>query len=259
MTPLSDLMDTIEHEPGVCEDCRTPFQAAIARSPFDPSKIIMRQRRCEACVTAFEVRIAEEERNALLEAAKAQGEAVWEQVCPRMYRLTTEGGLTELEKLKASVTQFDEVLAHPLSYRGLILRGNTGAGKTRTMFRLLRTYHEQKPRPRIVSMSAGEFDRAARDAAGSFTLTKWFDSMATADVLFIDDIGKGRWTASTAGQFWEVVDARSKAARPIFLTTNCSGETLVQSIGLDKDIAEPLLRRLRENCKAIILTQHKTT
>lgn len=251
-------MDTIEHEQAVCEDCSTQFEAAIARSPFDPSKIIMRQRRCEACVTAFEMRIANEERNALLEAARAQSEAVWEQVCPRMYRLTTEGGMTELEKLKASVPQFDEIVGHPFGFRGLILRGNTGAGKTRTMFRLLRRYHETKPRPRIVALSAGEFDRGARDAAGAFTLTRWFESIAEADVLLIDDIGKGKWTPATAGQFWEVVDARSKAARPIFLTTNCSGETLVQSIGLDKDVAEPLLRRLRENCKILVITQSKT-
>ena len=106
----------------------------------------------------------------------------------------------------------------------------------------------------MIAMSAGEFDRAARDAAGRFQLTEWFCRIAEADVLFIDDLGKGKWTAATAGQFWELIDARCKEARPIFFTTNCSGETLVQSLGLNKDIAEPLLRRLRESCKALVLT-----
>lgn len=257
MTPLSDLMDTIEHEPGVCEDCRTPFQAAIARSPFDHSKIIVRQRRCEACVTAFEVRTAEEERKARHEAARAQSEAAWERVCPRAYRTIEEGGLTDPVILARNVPGLQEILDHPLGHRGLILRGHTGAGKTRAMYRLLRRYHTSNPRPKIIALSAGEFDRAARDAAGQFNLTPWFESIATADVLFIDDIGKGKWTPATAGQFWEIVDSRSKAARPIFLTTNCSGDTLVKSIGLDKDVAEPLLRRLREHCKAIVLTQQK--
>jgi DNA replication protein DnaC len=105
----------------------------------------------------------------------------------------------------------------------------------------------------MIAMSAGEFDRAARDAAGKFQLTEWFESLASSDVLFMDDLGKGKWTAATAGQFWELIDARSKEARPVFITTNCSGETLVRSLGLNKDVAEPLLRRLRESCKALVL------
>lgn len=247
-------MDLIEHQTATCEGCGITFEAAIARSPFDASRIIARQRRCEPCVSAFEARIADEERKARQEAARAQSEAVWESVCPKSYRTTDEGGLTDLETLAKSVPKLDEILSHPLGHRGLILRGDTGLGKTRAMYRLLRRYHESQPRPKIIAMSAGEFDRGARDAAGQFKLTEWFESLASSDALFIDDIGKGRWTPATAGQFWEIVDARSKAARPIFLTTNCSGDTLVRSIGLDKDIAEPLLRRLRENCKAIVLT-----
>jgi len=247
-------METIEHITAICEDCREAFEAAIARSPFDSSRIIARQRRCEPCVTAFEVRIADEARKACYEAARAQSEAVWEAFCPKLYRLIEEGGLTDSIRLAKDVAKLYEILSHPLGHRGLILRGDTGAGKTRAMYRLLRRYHETSPRPSMISMSAGEFDRAARDAAGKFQLTEWFSKIANADVLFIDDLGKGKWTPATAGQFWEVIDARSKEGRPVFVTTNCSGETLVRSIGLDKDVAEPLLRRLRESCKALVLT-----
>lgn len=246
-------MNPIEHITAICEDCRQTFEAAIARSPFDPNRIIARQRRCEPCVTAFEVRIADEARKARQEAARAQSEAVWERVCPKLYRTTDEGGLTDPMQLAKDVSKLYDIIGHPLGHRGLILRGDTGAGKTRAMYRLLRRYHDTFPRPSMVAMSAGEFDRSARDAAGRFQLTEWFSSLSESDVLFIDDIGKGKWTASTAGQFWEVVDARSKQGRPIFLTTNCSGETLVSSLGLNKDIAEPLLRRLRESCKALVL------
>lgn len=243
----------VEHEKAICEDCGVEFQAAICRSPFDSRRIFVRQRRCEACVTASEVRIADEDQKRRQDAILRESEAIWEIVCPKNYRSVEEGGITDCKKLENDVEPFQAIVSHPLCHRGLILRGGTGTGKTRSMYRLLRKYHDGKPRPKIVALSAGEFDRQCRDASGHFRLTEWFSNLAQADVLFIDDIGKGKWTAATAGQFWEITDDRTKNCRPIFITTNCSGETLVQSIGLSKDIAEPLLRRLRENCKVIVL------
>lgn len=252
MTPHSD-METMEHETANCEDCGQAFHSAICRSPFDPQRIIVRQRRCEPCIVAFEVRIATEEQKRKEEAFALECEAIWEAVCPKNYRLESENGMTNLEMLQKEVKELPQILAHPYGHRGLILRGGTGTGKTRSMYRLLRSYHVRKPRPRIIALSSGEFDRQARDAQGTFKLTEWFQNIAEADILYIDDIGKGKWTASTASQFWEIVDDRTRNCRPIFITTNCSGDTLVQSIGLSKDIGEPLLRRLRENCKAIVL------
>lgn len=250
-------MENIEHENAICEDCFTPFEAAIARSPFEPEKIIARQRRCEACVDAFDVKIATEEKKRREEAFTLERKASWERVCPKLYRSVEECGQTEIKKLKESVRQYDEILSHKLSHLGLILRGGTGTGKTRTMFRLMRHYHDQHPFPSIIALSSGEFDREARDASGRFQLTEWFSRISEADVLFIDDIGKGKWTAATIGHFWEIVDNRTKNCRPVFITTNCSGETLVQSIGVSKDIGEPLLRRLRESCKVIVMDQNK--
>lgn len=174
------------------------------------------------------------------------------------YRNRLEGGPTDQARVEA-LPSWPEISAHQLGPIGLILRGPTGAGKTRSMFRLLRRYHVSIPRPRIIAMTAGEFDRGARDAAGDFTLSKWFDRLARADVLFLDDVGKGKWTAATAGQFWELVDARTKDGRPIFMTTNLSGRTLVDHLGLGPDIGEPLLRRLRESCKVIVMGEKVNT
>lgn len=250
-------MDTIEHENAICEDCSKPFQAAIARSPFDPSRVIVRQRRCEPCVDAFEVRIANEEQKRRGDAIAAQRKAVWETICPKIYRTIEEGGMTDLNRLKEEAKEFSEILDYPIGHRGLILRGGTGAGKTRVMYRLMKRFHDTIPMPSILALSSGEFDRQARDAAGCWKLTEWFDRLSQVDALFIDDIGKGKWTVATIGHFWEVVDNRTKNCRPIFITTNCSGETLIQSIGVSKDIGEPLLRRLRESCKVIVMGNSK--
>lgn len=266
----------IETEPRNCATCGQVFDRPIFRDPLDPSRILnIVAKHCPRCVEREKDRMAKATAVREHEEREAKLAAAWDRICPPKYRTPLEGGDTDVSILSASLYKsfqpaptgerpppapcFDEIVAHPFGAQGLILRGNTGVGKTRAMFRLLRVYFVSATRPRIVAMTAGEFDRQARDAAGNFTLSDWFQRLAGADVLFIDDLGKGRWTAATAAQFWEIVDDRTKHNRPIFLTTNCTGDTLVASIGLDKDISEPLLRRLRESCKLIVCVRNTTT
>lgn len=247
-----DTTDEITRETANCRTCGREFAAAICMSPFRPGTVLARQLHCDPCVAVEQERQAQGRAAAARERAEREVEEEWARICPMAYRTRLEGGTTDLSRVEA-MPGWGEVSKHALGPMGLILRGHTGAGKTRCMFRLLRLYHVQIPRPRIVALTSGEFDRQARDAAGDFSLTKWFNRLVAADAVFIDDLGKGKWTASTAGQFWELVDARTKEARPLFLTTNLSGDTLVQHLGVGKDIGEPLLRRLRENCKVIVM------
>lgn len=242
----------IEREPAHCRTCGKLFQSAVCRHPMNPEKVLARQLHCDPCVTAEQERIATTAAAARAEAAERDLQAAWERVCPMEYRNRMEGGPTDVERLKRELPQFEEILAHPLGPQGLILRGKTGAGKTRAMFRLLRSYFVRTPRPRIVALTAGEFDRQARDAAGNFTLSAWFKRLVEADALFVDDVGKGKWSPATSAQFWELIDDRTKNGRPIYITTNFSGGRLVQVLGLDGDTAEPLLRRLREHCRGIV-------
>ena len=242
----------IEREPAHCRTCGKPFLSAVCRNPLNPSKVLARQLHCDPCVAAEQERIATTAAALRAEAAERDLQAAWERDCPMEFRAKLEGGPTDLERLARELPQLPEILAHPLGAQGLILRGKTGAGKTRAMYRLLRSYFVGTPRPRILALTAGEFDRQARDAAGNFTLSTWFRRLAEADALFVDDVGKGKWTPATSGQFWEVIDDRTRNGRPVFLTTNFSGDRLVQVLGLDGDTAEPLLRRLREHCKGIV-------
>ena len=236
----------------ICGTCRVPFQAAVCWSPWVPGKVIAKQRHCDQCTAAESMRRQSEAQDARRERAERDLQYAWEKICPVEYRATDEGGQTSVARLDADQPALDDIIRHPLGPLGLILRGDTGTGKTRCMYRLLRAYHIQTPRPKIVAMTAGQFDREARDAAGTFTLSAWFSRLASADVLFIDDLGKGKWSEATSAQFWELVDDRTRNGRPLFITTNTSGETLVRTLGLQRDIAEPLLRRLREHCRAII-------
>lgn len=247
-----DTTDDITRETSTCRTCGQEFAAAVCMSPFDATKVLARQLHCDPCVQAEQERQAQGRAAAARERAEREMEDAWARICPMAYRTRMEGGQTDMARVEANPA-WPDIASHAIGPMGLILRGPTGAGKTRCMFRLIRSYFVQQPRPSIVAMTAGEFDRGARDAAGDFSLSKWFDRLAKADVLFLDDVGKGKWTAATAGQFWELVDARTKDGRPIFMTTNLSGRTLVDHLGLGPDIGEPLLRRLREHCRVVVM------
>lgn len=261
MTPTFDTMeaaDQLEHRDAACKTCGKAFRACGVRNPFDASNIMAWQLHCDQCTDAEHERITTREASRRADQAQAAIEEEWAKICPENYRSKLEGGPTSIERLAEIQPKMESILSHPYGPQGLILRGSTGTGKTRCMFRLLRSYFVSSPRPKIIAMSSGQFDRQARDAAGNFTLSRWFDRLEECDALFIDDIGKGKWTAATAGHFWEIVDARTKRGRPIFLTTNCNGDTLVESIGLSKDVAEPLLRRLRELCRTMVVQSKPT-
>lgn len=250
-----ETQDEMHRSPATCESCGVSFMAAVVFSPFDSTKELFKQRRCNLCIETHNKCAANEAEYARQSILKRQTDVEWGNLCPIEFRTISEGGQTDADRLGMENSQLGKITSHPLGERGLIIRGGTGAGKTRAMYRLFRAYFDKSPRPRLIAITSGQFDRQARDAAGTFTLSQWFDRLAKTDALFIDDIGKGKWTPATSSQFWELVDDRTRNRKPIFLTTNLNGETLVASLGLDRDIAEPLLRRIRENCDVIVMNK----
>lgn len=250
MDPETQPLPTVRR---TCTVCGQEFDAISMLSPFTGQPVFT-ARACSPCVERTKAERAKSAAEMARSSAEMARRAAWESICPSDYRTTEEGGQTDWRRLWAEQPKLEQVLRHPLGPRGLILRGPTGSRKTRCLYRLLRVYFDRRPvNPRIVALTAGEFDRQARDAAGNFTLSTWFRRLATIEVLFLDDLGKGSWTRATAGQFWELVDDRTRNGRPIFATTNYIGDALTQAIGLDGDTAPALLRRLREHCDGMVL------
>lgn len=172
----------------------------------------------------------------------------WAAICPWEFRTTSEGGNTDLERLKAAQPKFEEALRWTFRAKGLILRSSaSGTCKTRTMFRLLRRLFDEGHS--MACFTAGDFDRSARDAGGNYTLTAWFDRLCVVDVVFIDDLGKGQWSPATEGTFFDLVDKRTREGRPLLITTNEDGDSL--STALSDHRGSPLVRRLRDYCHRI--------
>lgn len=241
--------EDVEHVEATCEGCQAIFKAAVCRSPFDRTRVLFTQRRCDPCVdSAMRQRAAREQREASEEKARKLKET-WDALCPVEFRTFEEGGRTDQGRL-FEFPQAREIADHPQGGQGMVIRGDSGTGKSRSVWRFLRKAHESGRS--IRALTSGEFDRQARDAGGNFTLTAWVDGLVSADVLFLDDIGKAQWTPNTVGQWFEVLDGRYRHGRQTVLTSNMSGETLVTQLRVARDIAEPMLRRLRETSRIIV-------
>lgn len=231
----------------ICRQCQGPFKAFATEHLFKKGKPWVFTVICARC--SAENRAKEEAE----ENRRKEDESLrkWKELCPQLYRITEEHGDTDESKLMSSNPIFAEILTRKYGRKGLLMRGDSGKCKTRIMWRLMRRYFDMGRS--IRAFTAGSFERACRDAAGKFHLTEWFEDLAGVDCLFLDDLGKAPWSQTTTSTFFDILEARSSTRRPMFVTTNLSGDTLLQQLKLEKDIGEPMLRRLREFCELVVV------
>jgi hypothetical protein len=178
-------------------------------------------------------------------------ETLWEQLCPIEYRLTTESnGKTVLARLELECKQLRAILAWKFSDRGLVIRSRaSGLCKTRAVWRLMRKQWNEGRN--IAAFTAGAFQRHAQDEAGKFTLTPWFNKIASADILFLDDLGKGYWTENTEAVWFDMLEQRTSQGKPVIVTTNYTGDELIKSSR--SEATTYAVRRLRDYCETIAL------
>jgi hypothetical protein len=175
----------------------------------------------------------------------------WEKLCPSEYRLTTEsGGKTQLARLELDCKKLPAILAWKYSDRGLVIRSRaSGLCKTRAAWRLMRKHWNE--RRYIAAFTAGAFQRHAQDEAGKFALTPWFNKLECADILFLDDLGKGFWTENTEAIWFDLLEHRTSQGKPVIVTTNYTGDELIKNSR--SEATAYAVRRLRDYCDTIAL------
>jgi hypothetical protein len=212
--------------PGLCQVCERELQR-IKQDQLNKQKDLKLQR-------LFEAR-----------------EKEWIRICPIEYRLKNESyGKTEIAKLELLNPNLKDILAWNFGARGLIIRSRkSGRGKTRSAWRLLRK--QWLDHRSLACHTAAGFQRKAQDAAGKYQLDAWFDHLASIDILFLDDLGKGNWTENTEAIWFDLVETRTANGRPIIITTNLKGDELTENSR--SQTTEFTVRRLREFCDVITL------
>ena len=119
------------------------------------------------------------------------------------------------------------------SYKGLILYGPTGLGKTRTAWQIVRraiTEHQRS----VIFLKDTEFGRQIeRSYDTTYGHDKLLRRLSTVDLLIIDDMGKAKMTERLEADLFMILDARTDH-NPTVITIRHQ-LYLTQSLSLSRD------------------------
>lgn len=168
----------------------------------------------------------------------------WYELCPDEFQKPLDMSLKAANKDHLSA-----LLKWSFGEQGLFIWGKTGKCKTRFMFHLLE--REYKAGRSVGAWMHGDLRASftAMAAGDQEGLKRFVDMLVKLDILFIDDLGKGRKTPAAEEAFYMVIDGRLKLCRPCLFTANLSLVQFTQL--LSEEYQEPLKRRLRESTTQI--------
>lgn len=165
----------------------------------------------------------------------------WEKICPLEFQHT------EAHRLP-SPTKLQKVLAWKYGAKGLILHGPTGAGKSRCLYELLK--REFKTGRSVAVMDhATAFRYADAYEHGPGAVNAWIEHRSKVNILAFDDLFKAKLTESFEQVVFTITASRTERGKPILMTTQDVGATLLTRMSPDRGPA--LIRRLREFCESI--------
>lgn len=154
---------------------------------------------------------------------------------------------TDTEKLPA---QFKDVMSWQYGPQGLILMGDSGTGKTRCAWQLIRRVMvDDQPNQTVKFFDGVAFGYESARQARSETLEDWLDEIAQAGLVFMDDFGKFKMTERVEVDLFGMLDRRFSNKLPVILTTNDTSESFYARLSDHRGPA--MIRRLREFCNVI--------
>ena len=170
----------------------------------------------------------------------------WSQVCPPLFRDTDPNKLP-LPDIYSHAMQWDAA-------GGLLLKGPTGTGKTRTAYQILK--HLLYQDKRVMAYDFIQFGVEATEAAYETRLSSWLTPLLSVDALLLDDLGKNAITKRVAESLFKVVSHRMEHNLATIITCNLNGGQLMKM--LPPDMGPALLRRLREYCEVVVFAPGST-
>ena len=136
---------------------------------------------------------------------------------------------------KEYVENFDENFKNG---RGLVLFGGTGCGKTYASVCIANALIDKGKRCKLTS-----FPQISREWEGMYGKKEdYLIALNANDILIIDDLGVERDSPIVYEMMYAVIDSRSRAKKPLIITTNLTSDEIKNTI--DKRI----ISRLYEMC-----------
>jgi hypothetical protein len=130
--------------------------------------------------------------------------------------------------------------------KGLLIHGTTRKGKTRTAWYIAnRLWNENKFKYRYLFLTMFELEARIAASWGNSTWDKTMLHMTNVPLLFLDDMGKEKMTDRMASCLFALIDQRTMHKRPTIITTNLTGETLLERFH-DKETGAAFVARLKD-------------
>lgn len=212
-------------------------------------------RYCERCIAVIKgAEIAEEKAKAHA-AAKAARLAWWEKAWGGADSRYHDTALDKIPDKAAAEKALRWTPEHP---KGLLLLGDTGAGKTRTVYLLLhRILLETGIRPMIKKCAKlrHEIAKAAKSDDEN-ARPRLMRSMIEAPILYLDDLGQMAASDSLGEALFDIIEERTQLGRPIIATSQSSGEEFTSKFN-DENQGVALARRLSDCCYRVNFTRPK--
>lgn len=152
---------------------------------------------------------------------------------------------TDLNKLPVNLRKA-AIEWHPKVGNGnLLIHGTSRAGKTRTAWYICQRLHADGYD--VQGYTVRQLEEKLYEAAGKNGHHAAFRSLANAQVLFIDDLGKEHMSKSgrLAPDLFALLDERTSWRKPTIFTTNHLGDGLRERFG-DAEMGTAFVARLRE-------------
>jgi len=227
-------MTTTDTQPRRCIACAAEFDAPGA----DVAGLFVAFRHhCPTCYPAAEV----ERLKRFDESERRTRAARWAAVCPPEFATVDRAMLPRPDL-------FDSVQGWNYGPRGLVVAGNTGLGKTRSCWQVIK---------REVMAGRSFF------CLSSYDLSNWAYSLCheplahhaivrhvvSANILYLDDPFKARLTPTVEESLFVTLDERTARRKPTLFSFNDSGATMMARMTSDRGPA--FLRRIKDFCDVI--------
>lgn len=214
-----------------CPECGNDFELPPYRLAAELVHI------CPGC---SEKHAEQDQRDASARSGVRRTEA-WNSICPALFRDTDPSRLPRPTKLQAA-------LNWQYGPRGLILFGATDKGKSRVAWEVLKREFKAGKTVAAIDCAFG-YTYAAKFAESTAEAARYVERLMSVDLLLLDDVLKVKLTDSFEQALFAIVNERTERLLPVILTTNDTGETLLDRMSADRGPA--LLRRLRQFCTSV--------
>ncbi|MFZ0616291.1 MAG: ATP-binding protein [Chthoniobacterales bacterium] len=169
------------------------------------------------------------------------------------FRAALPSAFRDTDRTRLPDVLVQEVEDYRFGAIGLAFVGKSGAGKTRAMLTLLERLAGEGRTVQWLTATDLSFmagDQFSDDPQERHNAKETLRRVRRVDVVFLDDVGKGRMTDRAESELFDILDTRTREGRPTLWTSNSGGRDLLAMLSADR--GDALLRRLGKEFSNVV-------